>query len=144
MVDRLGLMARNPRDLAALAKILLGPGNNLAGAGSDSDGESDSSRNVWKGLSIGILESEYGTDPAYKWKWGSAEVVNKQKEPKAAAVQLYFPWLTTTQKEKYDSVAKKLGELGARVVFPLEDPPQPEMLQYEGETLHTVSCQYQP
>lgn len=50
--------------------------------------------------------------------------------------------LTTSQKRKYASVAEKMRKLGAIVTFPLQDPPQPEVLQYEGDTapVHKISC----
>lgn len=69
-------MTRDPVDLADLARVLLGkdgasqylPKEDVlkkgVGVGSRLDG-----------LSVGILDSEWGTDPAAKWKWGSKEVV---------------------------------------------------------------------
>lgn len=48
---------------------------------------------------------------------------------------------TCIQTDRYASVVKTMETLGARVVFPLEDPPSPDMLVYESETIHSVSCQ---
>lgn len=45
------------------------------------------------------------------------------------------------QKDKYASIVKNMEALGARVVFPLEDAPSLDMLMYEGEGLHGISCQ---
>lgn len=33
-----------------------------------------------------------------------------------------------------------MEDLGARVVYPLEDVPDPEDLKYEGESLHSIAC----
>lgn len=63
LADRIGLMARDPRDLEVLAEIL-----------TDEDTVRDDAG--WEGLSIGILDSEWGTDPNSAWKWGSKEVVS--------------------------------------------------------------------
>ncbi|KAF3761421.1 amidase signature enzyme, partial [Cryphonectria parasitica EP155] len=112
--DRVGLMARDPHDLVALAKVLLLPPTSYDVVQAlEKDGNQAASG--WKGLSIGILDSQWGIHSTIEWKWGSDEV-----------------------KEKYASVAKKLEELGARVVYPLQHPPQWESLKFEGETLHTT------
>lgn len=39
-------------------------------------------------------------------------------------------------------MAKRMEALGARVIFPLQDPPHSDMLKFEGETLQTVCCEY--
>lgn len=44
------------------------------------------------------------------------------------------------QKDKYASVVREMETLGARVVFPLEDVPDPDDLKYEGEALHSIAC----
>lgn len=44
------------------------------------------------------------------------------------------------QKDKYVSVVREMENLGARVVFPLEDVPDPDDLKYEGEALHSIAC----
>ncbi|ROV92149.1 hypothetical protein VSDG_07550 [Cytospora chrysosperma] len=111
--DRVGLMARDPQDLASLSKILLREAN-LKHQELSTDGTP--TRNFWQSVSIGVLDSEWGTDPSANWKWGSAEV-----------------------KDKYASVVEKMQDLGARVVFPLGDPPSPGILTYEGETVHSLS-----
>lgn len=94
--DRLGLMARDPRDLAALSKILLGSSSDLLGAGGGRG--DDALENVWQGLSIGILDSEYGTDSGYKWKWGSTEVVNKN--PKLPPMSTFLAFLANDCAER--------------------------------------------
>ncbi|KUI59091.1 Glutamyl-tRNA(Gln) amidotransferase subunit A [Cytospora mali] len=116
--DRIGLMARVPHDLASLSNILFDKAD-AKHEGSPTEGEIPI-RSLWDGLSIGVLDSEWGTDPSSSWKWASAEV-----------------------KDRYASVVKKMETLGARVVFPLENPPSPDMLMYEGETVHSVSyCEF--
>jgi hypothetical protein len=65
-------MARDARDVVSLAKILLGSSDLAPGIRSDISEEPKAAR---KELSIGILDSEWGTDPNSKWKWGSDEVV---------------------------------------------------------------------
>lgn len=77
--DRIGLMARDPRDLAVLAEVLLKSSDaDAAAVGPLREGGDDTVRGVWKGLSVGILDSEWGTDPSFKWKWGSDEVVREE------------------------------------------------------------------
>lgn len=60
-------MARDPRDIETLAKILLEQGTRLEG-----NGKAEESL---EGILIGVLECEWGTDASTKWKWGSEEVV---------------------------------------------------------------------
>ncbi|CAN8098535.1 unnamed protein product [Discula destructiva] len=115
--DRMGLMARDPEDIAALAHVLLGQDRTSGEQQQEEDGVLKGPESfALKGLSIGILDSEWGTDPAAKWKWGCNEV-----------------------KSEYASAASRLAQLGARVVFPLEDPPSPSVMQYEGEGAHSIS-----
>ena len=71
--DRIGQMARDPRDLASLVKVLVRSDEHLA-KGVEYDAAP--SERLWGTLSIGVLDSEWGTDPASKWKWGSAHVVS--------------------------------------------------------------------
>lgn len=76
--DRVGLMARDPQDLASLSKILLDPAHSKRQE-FPTEGEILIG-DFWKGVSIGVLNSEWGTDPSSNWKWGSDEVVRpKQK-----------------------------------------------------------------
>jgi amidase len=73
--DRIGLMARDPRDLASLVKAVVTPrvDENLTESLEDHVVPPDSS---WDALSIGVFDSEWGTDPGSKWKWGSTQVVS--------------------------------------------------------------------
>lgn len=80
LADRIGLMARDPRDIISLANILLAD---------ESTAIQDKIRldDLWEGLSIGILDSEWGTDPSSAWKWSSKEVVRiRRKERLSMAV----------------------------------------------------------
>ncbi|ROV91721.1 hypothetical protein VPNG_09964 [Cytospora leucostoma] len=121
--DRVGLMARHPRDLVSLCNIMLkadAKPQELSIEGAIPV------RSLWEGLSIGVLDSEWGTDPTSRWKWGSAEV-----------------------KDKYASVVNKMEELGARVIFPLENPPSPDMLmhedhEFEGCLKDFISLNFEP
>lgn len=70
--DRIGQMARDPRDLASLTKALVRSDEHLKEHLED-DAPPES---VWGALSIGVLDSEWGTSSASKWKWGSAQVVS--------------------------------------------------------------------
>ncbi|PSR82679.1 amidase-like protein [Coniella lustricola] len=110
--DRIGLMAHNPRDLLSLVKILL---MDTDSQGKDSSLDMTTKVADFGGLSVGVLDSQWGTHSSSDWKWGSQQV-----------------------KQEYASVAEKLGALGARVTFPLRDPPEPSLLKAEGETLMTV------
>lgn len=62
-------MARDPQDIVLLANIL------LADKTMTIRDEALLPHNIWHELSIGILDSEWGTDPSSSWKWGSTEVV---------------------------------------------------------------------
>lgn len=74
--DRVGLMARDPRDLVALAKVLLKSDN----IGEPHMWEDGTKEDAWKGLSVGILDSEWGIHSSLRWKWGSAEVVRQEPD----------------------------------------------------------------
>lgn len=63
----------------------------------------------------------------------------KSKPPKLSpGIPAYLP--AALQKDKYASVVREMETLGARVVFPLEDVPDPDDLKYEGEALHSIAC----
>lgn len=79
--DRLGLMARDPRDIESLVGILLGPDVKL--------GENDKAKKDLEGLSIGVLDSEWGTDASTKWKWGSEEVVRASLHPAQPLIAVF-------------------------------------------------------
>ncbi|KAH8775372.1 amidase-like protein [Diaporthe sp. PMI_573] len=108
--DRIGLMARDPRDLASLVKALVRPDEHLT---EPLEYNAAPSESLWGALSIGVLDSEWGTDPSSKGKWGSVQAVN--------------------------FVVQHMEDLGARVAFPLEDVPDPDDLKHEGETLHSIA-----
>lgn len=129
--DRVGLMARDPLDLGALAEILLG-----RGVWSEEEEDEVISGEGLEALSIGVLDSEWGTDPIAKWKWGSSEVVRA-----SLAQHGHSPQLTSAQKQQYASAADKMKHLCTRVVYPIANAPQDSMLQHEGEAMHSVSCQ---
>lgn len=59
--DRLGLIARDSQNIISLAKILLAER-------ATSIQDVTQLQDTWKGLSIGILDSEWGIDPSYSWK----------------------------------------------------------------------------
>lgn len=71
--DRIGLMARDPRDLSLMARALVRSDEYLTKPLQEHAAPSE---NLWSALSIGVLDSEWGTDSASKWKWGSAQVVS--------------------------------------------------------------------
>lgn len=85
--DRIGQMARDPRDLASLAKALVRSDEHLT---EPVENDAASSENLWSGLSVGVLDSEWGTDPASKWKWGSAEVVSPSPRSFRLGYQLTY------------------------------------------------------
>lgn len=76
--DRVGLMARDPHDLVSLCNILLKADAKPQEFPTEG---AIPARSLWEGLSIGVLDSEWGTDPTSKWKWGSAEVVRSARKP---------------------------------------------------------------
>lgn len=41
-------------------------------------------------------------------------------------------------------MAGRMTTLGAEVVYPLENPPQADIFQYEGDAtpVHTIACQW--
>lgn len=71
--DRIGQMARDPRDLASLARALVRSDEHLTEPVQDDAAPSES---LWRALSVGVLDSEWGTDPSSEWKWGSVQVVS--------------------------------------------------------------------
>lgn len=80
--DRIGVMARDAEDLISLAEILLSMGDveGLSSLLKDS-----SVSELWKGLSIGILDSDWAADSE---KWGAADVVRpKSTGPSTSAVR---------------------------------------------------------
>lgn len=56
--DRIGQMARDPRDLASLTKALVRSGEHLQESLED---DAAPSKSLWGALSIGVLDSEWGT-----------------------------------------------------------------------------------
>lgn len=66
-------MARDPRDIEMLVEIKLGQDAELEG--NEKAGKS------LEGLSIGVLDSKWGTDASAEWKWGSEEVVRASLYP---------------------------------------------------------------
>lgn len=72
-LDRNRQMARDPRDLASLAKVLFRSDEHRKERLEDHAAPLDS---LWCSLSIGVVDSEWGTDSASKWKWGSAQLTN--------------------------------------------------------------------
>lgn len=127
--DRIGLMARDPYGIISLAKVLLADK-------SETIQDKTELKSVWQELSIGILYSEWGTDPSSEWKWGSAEIVRSSR-----AYHEMKSWLKLRQKNNYTSISRKMRLLGARVLFPLENPPLPSTMKHDDEGLHSVSCQ---
>lgn len=137
--DRIGLMARDPQDLASLYKALVRSDEQLTEPLANDVAPSEL---LWGGISIGVLDSEWGTDPGSKWKWGSVHVVSQSCWSCTPKISVYLQ--ATLQKEKYGSVVREMESLGARVVFPLEDVPDPGDLSHEGETLHSIACLSNP
>lgn len=74
--DRVGLMARDPRDLVSLSTALLTPGSNAH----ELLKQDESSSPSFKGLSIGVLDSCWETHSSVEWKWGSIEVVREESD----------------------------------------------------------------
>lgn len=74
--DRIGLMARHPRDLEELAKVLLQD----CGALKPPVGmpEEQLVEDGWQGLRVGILDCEWGIPTSARWKWSTDEVVSYQ------------------------------------------------------------------
>jgi hypothetical protein len=70
-------MARDPQDLASLSNILLAEANQKH---QELPTDRILSGTFWESVSIGVLNSEWGTDPTANWKWGSAEVVRPEQK----------------------------------------------------------------
>lgn len=64
--DRIGLMARDPRDLASLVKLVVRPGEHLPRSLINEAAHPES---LCGSVSIGSLNSEWETDPGSEWKW---------------------------------------------------------------------------
>ncbi|KAB5566785.1 amidase-like protein [Coniochaeta sp. 2T2.1] len=111
--DGIGVMARNPADLAALAEVLLArDGDGVHGLGTY-PGTTTAVDGSLSRLAIGVVANTWGLYD--KEKWTSADVV-----------------------ASYENVVDLLRARGARVVYPLEAPDH-ETLKDKGETLTTVA-----
>ncbi|KND88994.1 putative amidase [Tolypocladium ophioglossoides CBS 100239] len=107
--DCVGVMARDPADLAPLAEALaLRPGLRAAvGAGSETGFEA---------LRIGVTETTWGVDRGFsRGKWEEPDVV-----------------------EAYEAAVRKMEASGANVVFPLA-MPDADTITHEGQTVMTTS-----
>lgn len=73
--DRIGTMARDPRSCFTVKALV-----RLDGRFTEPlKIEATPSDSVWGSLSIGVLDSEWGTDPSSQWKWGSSQVVSLRR-----------------------------------------------------------------
>ncbi|KAB5566751.1 amidase-like protein [Coniochaeta sp. 2T2.1] len=111
--DGIGVMARNPADLAALAEVLLvRDGDGVHGVGTYAETTTVMSGLLF-GLAIGVVASTWGLYDAEKWT--SPDVVSS-----------------------YENAVNLVRASGARVVYPLEATDH-ETLKHKGETLTTVA-----
>ncbi|KAF3797676.1 putative amidase [Colletotrichum gloeosporioides] len=109
--DGIGLMARDPRDLAALAEILVGIQTDSPLVNLPTFEVSCS----WEGLSVGIADVLWGIHETGTDKWGHPHVRASWK----------------------DAVDRMCGA-GARVVYPI-DLPAYDTVTHDKQTLHTIA-----
>ncbi|KAF4970073.1 hypothetical protein FSARC_2819 [Fusarium sarcochroum] len=111
--DGVGVMARDPTDLAALIELLLKP---EVLAKLPEGGHEASLKKNWQGLRIGMVDIN----------WGSPGEASKSK------------WSRSDVKASYEQAAKKIGELADKVIYPL-DIPQADVLTYNGRDLGKIA-----
>ncbi|KAK2777972.1 glutamyl-tRNA amidotransferase subunit [Colletotrichum kahawae] len=109
--DGIGLMARDPRDLAALAEILVGTQTE----GPLVDIPNTESSSSWEGLSVGIADVLWGIHETGMDKWGN-------------------PHVRASWKDAVDT----MRGAGARVVYPIELPAYDTVI-HDKQTLHTIA-----
>ncbi|KAM0553377.1 hypothetical protein ACHAPJ_007391 [Fusarium lateritium] len=111
--DGLGVMARDPTDLAALIEVLLKP---EAFAKLPERGYEASFKKGWQGLRIGMVDINWGSPgEASRSKWSQSDVTSS-----------------------YEQAAKRIGELADNVIYPL-DIPQADVLTYNGRDLGKIA-----
>ncbi|KAJ9144219.1 Amidase-like protein [Pleurostoma richardsiae] len=111
--DSIGVMARDPVDLAALVEVLLAPEGELRIA---SGRHGKALARSFEGLSIGVVSNRWGVSAsAAEEKWDLPEV-----------------------KARYEEAVRIMQSKGASVVFPL-DLLSAETLEYGDENLMTVA-----
>ncbi|KAJ4269772.1 hypothetical protein NW762_001440 [Fusarium torreyae] len=111
--DGLGVMARNPTDLASLIEVLLKP---EALSKLPEGGYEASLKKSWKGLRIGMVDINWGSPgEASKSKWNQSDV-----------------------KASYEQAANKIRKLADKMVY-LLDIPQADTLTYNGRDLGKIA-----
>jgi len=146
--DCVGVMARDPVDLAPLASVLLsGSGDDGPQAGNmqaDSKGVSlhhgvrDGIEKGFEGMGIGVMAPAWGVHESIrKGKWDHPDVVSD------ALLLTAIKLTTTRQIGKYEGAVEKMKSLGAKTVYPLQVPEADDVLKYRDQSLVTAACKYQ-
>ncbi|KAJ5820350.1 amidase-like protein [Penicillium riverlandense] len=113
--DGIGIMARDPFDLAALTEVLL---TTQAFDRIPREGYSSIMGAAWTGLRLGVVDIKWGIDDGIsKGKWDSPEV-----------------------KATYEAATEEFIAHGARLVYPLQIP-EAKILKHDGHTLRDVAIQ---
>ncbi|KAJ5094629.1 amidase-like protein [Penicillium angulare] len=113
--DCIGIMARDPKDLATLFRVLVPFDVPKSGSTSLYPSVTNNS-NPWLGLQIGIVDTKWGVHESMsKGKWDLPDVIIK-----------------------YEVAGQKMGNLGARVVYPFHIP-EADILKHDSLTLRDVS-----
>ncbi|GJN78177.1 hypothetical protein PLIIFM63780_001670 [Purpureocillium lilacinum] len=142
--DCVGVMARDPVDLAPLASVLLsGSGDDGPQAGNmqaDSKGVSlhqgvrDGIEKGFEGMGIGVMAPAWGVHESIrKGKWDHPDVVSD------ALLLTAIELTTTRQIGKYEGAVEKMKSLGAKTVYPLQVPEADDVLKYRDQSLVTAA-----
>ncbi|CAL5866018.1 uncharacterized protein PFLUO_LOCUS225 [Penicillium psychrofluorescens] len=115
--DGVGVMARDPFDLAALTEVLL---TTQAFDKVPREGYSSIMGTSWTELRLGVVDIKWGVDDRIsKGKWDSPDV-----------------------KATYEGATEKMKAHGARLIYPLQIP-EAKILKHDGHTLQDVAnCEF--
>lgn len=128
--DCVGPIARDPRDLMALAEIL----QQRPGISSAISSKQQPDGSEFRGLAVGVVASTWGVhESLVPGKWGDARVVSLCSETH------FCGDVNSLQIKEYENAVSKMRICGGRVVYPLQ-APEAEAIRYDGETLISTSC----
>ncbi|KAJ5624400.1 amidase-like protein [Penicillium lagena] len=115
--DGVGVMARDPYDLAALTEVLLAP---QAFDRIPREGYNSIMGTSWTGLRLGVVGIKWGIDDGIsKGKWDLPDV-----------------------KATYEAATEKIKAHGARLVYPLQIP-EAKILKHDGHGIREVAnCEF--
>ncbi|KAF6832276.1 glutamyl-tRNA amidotransferase subunit [Colletotrichum plurivorum] len=115
--DSIGIMARDPQDLAELHNVIIDSDQAILKQAATSVPRSPAFKasSVWDGVSIGVTDVLWGIHETGRDKWGHSHV-----------------------RATWRDAVEKMRAAGARVVYPME-LPEYDIVAYNKQTLHTIA-----